>query len=136
MKAIKYLATVVVALALPLAFTSCGDDDDFYDPMILANTVWEAHGCTDNEYNFDGARFHFGVGTGYVDNLQFGNWNWSSSNFSYYEDNDGYIRINFDSNDQIEGYLYFDNTGDYAEFTYHWTNEGVSFHMNLDCIAE
>ncbi len=143
MKAIKYLALVAVVLAMPLTFTSCDDDDDdddyvggFYDPMYLVDTVWEAHGCTDGLYNFDGARFHFGAGTGYIDNLEYGDWNWSNSNFSFTEGDDGYLRINFDSNDKIEGYMSFDYSGDHAEYDYHWTEEGESFRMELDCIAE
>ncbi len=143
MKAVKYLALVAVALAMPLTFTSCGDDDDdddyYYggdDPMELYNTVWRVSGCNDNEYNFNGADFHFDVGSGYIDGLEFGNWNWSSSKFSFEEGDDGYLRIKFDSNDKIEGYLSFDHSGNYAEFDYRWTDEGESFHMNLTCIAE
>ncbi len=142
MKAIKYLSFLAVALAMPLTFTSCGDDDDddyvggFYDPMYLVDTEWRASGCNDNEYNFNGARFHFGEGNGYIDDLEFGNWNWSNSNFTFVEDNGGYLRINFDGDDRIEGYMSFDASGDYAEYTYHWTDEGESFHMNLTCIRE
>ncbi len=141
MKAIKYLALVAVALAMPLTFTSCDDDDDddyvggFYDPMYLVDTVWRVNGCNDNEYNFNGAKFHFGEGNGYIDDLEFGNWDKGGSNFNFSEGDGGYIEIIFDGDDAIVGNLDF-VTNDYATFIYHWVDEDMEFHMDLSCIAE
>ncbi len=145
MKAVKYLALVAVALAMPLTFTSCDDDDDVYDPEALAGTAWKVVYDSCSEYSFEGATFFFSAdGTGYIDGLSLGWWNYRSANFSYSEGDDGVtysLYITFDGNDTIEGIISFQNEGytDGAVFNYSWTsgdNAGIMYSMHWQCIAE
>ncbi len=134
MKAIKYLSILSVALALPLCFASCSDDDEDVpvgtaDPLNLVGTTWQVVASSDEVMDFTGATVSFGTGVAEINiPAEAG----EGGMFTFAEGDGNILQWDF-GDSSVTGIWQGDDSS--ATFTYTWDNYGVMGEMVLERVG-